>query len=82
MIGHDFILETLTQPDFEKQYIYKKYTSKRFLKASSYAREWAMQNWRPPVSREVVHMRGEEVVEKRVRVDDRRLSGAGTTLGD
>lgn len=43
--GHQFIVEALAQPEFTKQYIYKKYTSKRFLKASIYACEWAAAHW-------------------------------------
>jgi hypothetical protein len=27
--------------DFEKQYVYKKYTNKKFLRASTFARDWA-----------------------------------------
>ncbi|KAG8817474.1 hypothetical protein FRC17_011216 [Serendipita sp. 399] len=47
MMGHEFIVETLVQPGFENQYIYRKYTSKRFLKASVYACAWAQDNYRP-----------------------------------
>jgi hypothetical protein len=72
VMGYEFILETLAQSDFDKQYIYKKYMSKRFLKASAYAREWALQNCSPPPSmrRNVL----EEVAEKRLRTDSQRSS--------
>ena len=74
-MGYEFILETLAQSDFDKQYIYKKYMSKRFLKASTYAREWALQNCIPPssVRRNVLNV-GEEVAEKRPRTDSQRSS--------
>lgn len=42
--GHNFIVEQLVQPEFEQQYIYKKYTSKRFLKAAVFASDWAHHN--------------------------------------
>jgi hypothetical protein len=72
VMGYEFILETLAQSDFDKQYIYKKYMSKRFLKASTYAREWALQNCSPPSS--VRRNVGEEIVEKRPRTDSQRSS--------
>lgn len=47
MMGHEFIVEALVQPDFQSQYIYKKYTSRRFLQASVYACSWAQENYKP-----------------------------------
>lgn len=41
-----FLLELLAEKDFEERFVYKKYASKRFLKASSFARTWAKSN--PP----------------------------------
>jgi hypothetical protein len=74
VMGYEFILETLAQSDFDKQYIYKKYMSKRFLKASTYAREWAMQNCSTPSSMRRNVVGGEEVAEKRVRTNSQRSS--------
>lgn len=34
-------MEQLAAPEFEGQYVYKKYSHRRFLKASQFAREWA-----------------------------------------
>lgn len=47
-MGHDFIVEALAQPEFESQYIYKKYTSRKFLKASLYACNWAQEHYQSP----------------------------------
>jgi len=44
-MGHEFIVEALARPDFNQQYIFKKYMSKRFLKASVYACDWAAAHW-------------------------------------
>ncbi|KAF8523253.1 cyclin-like protein [Gautieria morchelliformis] len=41
--GHDLLVEKLTEPNFDTQYIYKKYLNKKFLKASNFARDWAIQ---------------------------------------
>ncbi|KAH7106480.1 cyclin [Auriculariales sp. MPI-PUGE-AT-0066] len=41
--GLDYIVEKLTEPGFESQYVYKKYANKRFLKASIFARDWAIR---------------------------------------
>ena len=40
--GANLILEKLMEPGFEEQFVYKKYASKKFLKASIYARNWAL----------------------------------------
>ncbi|KAG8785718.1 hypothetical protein FRC15_000803 [Serendipita sp. 397] len=63
-MGHEFIVETLVQPGFENQYIYRKYTSKRFLKASVYACAWAQENYQPPQPR--------RLGDKRPRLDSIR----------
>ena len=41
--GHQYIVEKMCEPSFETQYVYKKYANKRFLKASLFARDWAMR---------------------------------------
>lgn len=41
--GHQYIVEKLAEPAFETQYVYKKYANKRFLKASLFARDWAIR---------------------------------------
>jgi hypothetical protein len=35
------MIEQLAAADFDKQYVYKKYTNKKFLRASTFARDWA-----------------------------------------
>ncbi|KAF8525855.1 cyclin [Hysterangium stoloniferum] len=40
--GHDLLVDKLAESNFENQYIYRKYTYKRFLKASCFARSWAL----------------------------------------
>lgn len=42
--GANVLLERLTEPGFEEQFVYKKYASKKFLKASMYARNWALRH--------------------------------------
>ncbi|GHJ85625.1 hypothetical protein NliqN6_2027 [Naganishia liquefaciens] len=42
--GARILIEQMAAPDFEKQYVYKKYTNKKFLRASTFARDWAKQN--------------------------------------
>lgn len=42
--GANLLLEKLIEPGFEEQFVYKKYASKKFLKASIYARNWALRN--------------------------------------
>lgn len=39
--GHDLLIEKLTEPQFSKQYVCKKYAHKKFLKASVFAIDWA-----------------------------------------
>ncbi|KZW02735.1 hypothetical protein EXIGLDRAFT_601364 [Exidia glandulosa HHB12029] len=46
--GHQFIVERLAEPAFEGQYVYKKYANKRFLKASLFARDWAVREGPSP----------------------------------
>lgn len=38
------LCERLVEPDFESVYVYKKYSNKKFLRASQFAREWANTN--------------------------------------
>ena len=40
----NLILERLLDPTFEEQFVCKKYSNKKFLRASTYAREWAQAN--------------------------------------
>jgi len=42
--GHQFIVEKLAEAEFQTQYVCQKYASKRFLKASLFARDWAMRH--------------------------------------
>ncbi|WFD19921.1 B-type cyclin [Malassezia caprae] len=42
--GANLLLEKLLEPGFEDQFVYKKYASKKFLKASIYARHWALRH--------------------------------------
>ncbi|KAF7330516.1 Cyclin N-terminal domain-containing protein [Mycena venus] len=39
--GHDMLVEKLTERNFAGQYVYKKYSHRKFLKASKFAVEWA-----------------------------------------
>ena len=39
-----FIIEKLTEDDFSDQFCYKKYSNKKFLKASIFARDWAYRS--------------------------------------
>jgi hypothetical protein len=39
--GHKLLIEKLTEDNFQKQYVCKKYANKKFLKASIFAIEWA-----------------------------------------
>ena len=32
--GHDLLIEKLVEPNFDSQYIYRKYSNKKFLKVS------------------------------------------------
>ena len=42
--GAVLLCERLVEEDFETVYVYKKYANRKFLRASSYAREWAQNN--------------------------------------
>ncbi|KAF5371817.1 hypothetical protein D9615_009555 [Tricholomella constricta] len=39
--GHNMLVEKLTEPNFSRQYVCKKYAHKKFLKASVFAIDWA-----------------------------------------
>jgi len=39
--GHDLLVEKLTEDNFHKQYVCRKYANKKFLKASVFAIDWA-----------------------------------------
>jgi G2/mitotic-specific cyclin 2 len=39
--GHEQLVEKLSEPNFSRQYVCKKYANKKFLKASAFAIEWA-----------------------------------------
>jgi hypothetical protein len=39
--GAEYLIQELAKSDFENHYVYKKYSHKRYLKASAFAREWA-----------------------------------------
>lgn len=45
--GANLLLEKLAEPGFEEQFVYKKYASKKFLKASIYAHNWALRHRAP-----------------------------------
>ncbi|TIA87140.1 hypothetical protein E3P99_03362 [Wallemia hederae] len=40
----EYILEILREPRFDSQFCYKKYSNKKFLKASIFARDWALKS--------------------------------------
>ncbi|WRT68281.1 uncharacterized protein IL334_005257 [Kwoniella shivajii] len=42
--GASLLCERLVEPDFETVYVYKKYANKKFLRASTFARDWAQNN--------------------------------------
>lgn len=42
--GAMFLCERLVEDDFESVYVYKKYANKKFLRASTFARDWAINN--------------------------------------
>ncbi|EIW67370.1 hypothetical protein TREMEDRAFT_40507 [Tremella mesenterica DSM 1558] len=42
--GAMLLCERLVEPSFEGVYAYKKYSNKKFLRASTFAREWAMKH--------------------------------------
>lgn len=39
--GADYIIEALATPEFDAHYVCRKFAHKKYLKASSFAREWA-----------------------------------------
>lgn len=41
LAGAQLLCERLVEADFESVYVYKKYANKKFLRASTFAREWA-----------------------------------------
>ncbi|KAK4056435.1 B-type cyclin [Microbotryomycetes sp. JL221] len=44
LIPVGFLLEAISEPEFDQKFVYKKYANKKFLKASIFARNWAKQN--------------------------------------
>lgn len=38
----EFVIENLAEPTFEERFVYKKYANKKFLKASVFARQFAV----------------------------------------
>jgi len=38
------LCDRLVEEDFESVYVYKKYANKKFLRASTFARDWAQNN--------------------------------------
>jgi len=42
MPGFQLLVENLVEPSFEQQYVCRKYANKKFLKASVFARDWAL----------------------------------------
>ena len=40
--GHRMLVEKLTEPDFDKMYVMRKYSNKKFLKAANFALDWAL----------------------------------------
>lgn len=42
--GAMLLCERLVEADFESVYVYKKYANKKFLRASTFARDWAQTN--------------------------------------
>jgi hypothetical protein len=41
ILGHEQLIEKLTEANFSRQYVCKKYANKKFLKASVFAIDWA-----------------------------------------
>ena len=39
--GHRMLIEKLTEPGFDKLYVSRKYSHKKFLKAANFALDWA-----------------------------------------
>ncbi|GAA5963351.1 hypothetical protein JCM21900_002047 [Sporobolomyces salmonicolor] len=44
LVPAGFLLESIATPGFEDKFVYKKYSNKKFLKASIFARNWAIKN--------------------------------------
>ncbi|GAA5956728.1 hypothetical protein JCM8115_000661 [Rhodotorula mucilaginosa] len=44
LVPAGFLLESIAAPGFEERFVYRKYSTKKFLKASIFARNWARQN--------------------------------------
>lgn len=42
--GANLLLEKLIDPAFEDQFVCRKYANKKFLKASTFARDWAQRH--------------------------------------
>lgn len=42
--GAQLLCDRLVEEDFESVYVYKKYANKKFLRASTFARDWALTN--------------------------------------
>lgn len=42
--GAQLLCERLVEEDFESVYVFKKYANKKFLRASTFARDWAINN--------------------------------------
>ena len=53
MTGHRFLVEKLSEHGFTEQHVCKKYATKKFLKASLYAVEWAQIHLQEVVSEEM-----------------------------
>lgn len=43
-VACNFLVDQIADSDFESQFIYRKYASKRYLRASTFARTWALQH--------------------------------------
>ncbi|KAI5481353.1 G2/mitotic-specific cyclin 3/4 [Pseudohyphozyma bogoriensis] len=41
LVPTGFLIEAIAAPDFDQKFVYKKYSNKKFLKASLFARNWA-----------------------------------------
>jgi phosphohistidine phosphatase SixA len=42
--GHQMLVEKLTEAGFDRQYVFKKYANKKFLKAAVFALDWAQSH--------------------------------------
>ncbi|GAA6059198.1 hypothetical protein JCM10212_005543 [Sporobolomyces blumeae] len=43
LVPAGFLLESIAAPGFDEKFVYKKYSNKKFLKASIFARNWAVK---------------------------------------